>query len=294
MARRLVVTVVTLMALLALGTVGALGSTDREVHPSGQVRYHAARGQANSHRPGSNPNLSYHGGPILNSTEVTAIFWGGSWSSPSFVGDKITGLGDFYTGLSGSNYMGTNTEYPGPNGTTISRTVHYNAAVTDFSPAPSRAPSVSQILTEVANHISNPVANGFYPVYVDSPRGSAGYCAWHSWGTIGGTPVQIAFFFNLDGDAGCNPADGRTVHSQGLEALANVSGHEISEAVTDPHIDAWYGSGTAENADKCAWTFSGLVTLGSKGDWKVQGNWSNAAYNNNKSGYANGGCIQGN
>jgi hypothetical protein len=292
MARRLAVTIVTILALLTLGTVGALGASDREVHPSGQIRYHAARGQVNPHKPGSNPNLTYHGGPILNTSEVTAIFWGGSWAtSPA---DKISGLGDFYTGLSGSNYMGTNTEYPGPNGTTISRTVHYNGSVTDTSQAPSRAPSVSTILSEVASHISNPVANGYYPVYVDSKRGSAGYCAWHSWGTIGSTPVQIAFFFNLDGDSGCDPGDTRTVHTQGLEALANVSGHEISEAVTDPHIDAWYGSGTAENADKCAWTFSGLVTLGSKGDWKVQGNWSNAAYNNNKSGYANGGCIQGN
>src|SRR5207249_10980685 len=46
MARRLVVTLVTILTLLALGTVGALGAPDREVHPSGQVRYHAARGQA--------------------------------------------------------------------------------------------------------------------------------------------------------------------------------------------------------------------------------------------------------
>jgi len=294
MARRLVFTVVTILALLALGTVGALGAPDREVHPSGQVRYHAARGQANPHKPGSNPNLTYHGGPILNSTVVQAVYWGTSWSSATFAGDKVSGLESFYTGVDGSNYIGTNTEYTDGNGGTISRNVSYQGSFFDPSAAPSRAPSTSAVLSAVARNISNPVANGFYPVYSDQRRGSAGYCAWHTWGTIGTVQVQFAFFFNLDGDAGCNPGDTSTSHSQGLAALANVSGHELSEAITDPHINAWYGSGTAENADKCAWTFSGLVHLGSSGDWKVQGNWSNAAYNNNKSGYALGGCIQGN
>ena len=84
-----------------------------------------------------------------------------------------------------------------------------------------------------------PVANGYYPVYVDTPRGHAGFCAWHSAGSCNGTPVQFAFFFNLDGDAGCDPGgsygsyeNGHT-NSQGLGALANVSGHELSEAVFD-------------------------------------------------------------
>jgi len=290
MARRLVITVVTILALFSLGTVGALGETGREVHPSGKVRYHAPRGQANPHKPGSNPNLTFHGGPILNSTVVKAVFWGTSWANYS--GDKITGLGSFYSGVGGSSYIGTNTEYTGSNGA-ISRDVSYGGSVVDTSAAPSRAPSTSAILNAVARNISNPVANGYYPVYTDTRRGSAGYCAWHSWGTIGGVAVQFAFFFNLDGDSGCDPGDPATTHSQGLEALANVTGHELSEAITDPHLNAWYDNGGAENSDKCAWTFHAPVVLGSS-SWKVQGNWSNAAYNNNKSGYALGGCIDGN
>jgi hypothetical protein len=290
MARRLLVTGFTILALFSLGTVGALGETGREVHPSGTVRYHAPRGQANPHKPGSNPNLINHGGPILNSTVVKAVFWGTSWANYS--GDKITGLDGFYSGVGGSNYIGTNTEYPGSNGA-ISRTVTNAGSVVDPSAAPSRAPSTSAVLNAVARNVANPVANGYYPVYTDTRRGSAGYCAWHSWGTINGVAVQFAFFFNLDGDSGCDPGDTRTTRSQGLEALANVSGHELSEAVTDPHLDAWYDGQGAENSDKCAWTFSGLVHLGSSGDWKVQGNWSNAAYNA-KNGYALVGCIQGN
>ncbi|HEV8105717.1 MAG TPA: hypothetical protein VGP69_18445, partial [Gaiellaceae bacterium] len=80
---------------------------------------------------------------------------------------------------------------------------------------------------------------------------------------------------------------------EGLAALANVSGHELSEALTDPHGDAWFDSSGAENADKCAWTFSGTpVKLGTT-SWKIQGNFSNAAYAAH-SGYDGAGCIDGN
>ena len=85
--------------------------------------------------------------------------------------------------------------------------------------------------------VPDPAGNGYYPVYSDVKRGNAGYCAWHSAGSCGRTtsvPVQFAFFFNLDGDAGCDPQDTQTGHSQGLAALANVTAHELSEARSDP------------------------------------------------------------
>jgi hypothetical protein len=148
----------------------------------------------------------------------------------------------------------------------------------------------------VANNVSNPTANGYYPVYSDQGRGHAGYCAWHSWGTINGTPIQFAFFFNLDGDPGCDPGGSSGGHSQGLAALGNVSGHELSEALTDPRGDGWYDNSGAENADKCAWTFgSSLVHFSNGSDWKIQGNWSNAVYTNGGSYLGSGsGCIDGN
>jgi hypothetical protein len=78
--------------------------------------------------------------------------------------------------------------------------------------------------------------------------------------------------------------------AKALSALANVSGHELSEMLTDPQLNAWYDQQGEENADKCAWTFSGLVSIGGQ-SWKIQGNWSNAAATAN-SGYANRGCIE--
>src|ERR1035438_9887986 len=105
-------------------------------------------------------------------------------------------------------------------------------------------------------------------LYTDVPRGNAGYCAWHSTGSCGGKAVQFAFFFKLDGDAGCDPGDTSGLHSQGLAALANVSGHELSEARTDPGLNAWYDSRSEENGDTCAWTFGGpLVPFSNATQW---------------------------
>ena len=123
------------------------------------------------------------------------------------------------------------------------------------------------------NIVPDAGGNGYYPVYSDKKRGNAGYCAWHSAGTCNGTPLQFAFFFNLDGDAGCDPADTQTGHSQGLAALANVTAHELSEALTDPaNPGAWYDSSGAENGDKCAWTFNvPSVTFPNGTQWKHAG-----------------------
>jgi hypothetical protein len=108
--------------------------------------------------------------------------------------------------------------------------------------------------------------------------------------------VQFAFFWKLDADPGCDPQDPSTAHSQGLEALANVTGHELAEAMTDPASPgAWYDQQGYENGDKCAWTFGApLLTFSNGSKWKIQGEWSNAAYTAG-TGYANSsgqkGCL---
>lgn len=236
--------------------------------------------------------LTWHSGQILTSSAVTAIYWGPSWASTSYQGDKISGLATLYGGFGGSSYIGTNTEYTGTNGQ-VGTGVAYGGFLIDTSRTPHNAPRTSDVLKVVQHDIKNPVANGYYPVYTDIPRGHAGYCAWHSWGTVNGVNVQFGFFFDLAGDAGCDPQSTVAGHSQALAALANVSGHELSETVTDPRGAGWFDSAGAENADKCAWTFSGTVTLSNGSQWKIQGNFSNAAATAG-TGYDGGGCIQGN
>jgi hypothetical protein len=254
--------------------------------------------QAKAARTTRSPNMTYHGGKIMPTAVMQTIFWGPSWANATFAGDKITGLDSWYSGHAGSNYAKTVNEYTGTNGTVGSAT-SYNGHLVDTSTATGGA-STSAILAEVCKMVPNPDAagNGYYAVYTDVKRGSAGYCAWHSAGSCGGKPVQFAFFFNLDGDPGCDPADTTTGHSQGLAALANVTAHELAEARSDPASPgAWYDSAGAENGDKCAWTFNvPSVTFPNGTAWKLQGEWSNAAYTAG-TGYANSsgqkGCLNG-
>jgi hypothetical protein len=260
---------------------------------------HWAKGErpTNGQGSGTSPLMTNHGGNIMpNVQPVQAIFWGTNWTFAPFTSDKISGIDTFYSGIGNSTYAHTCAEYSGPSGVFAGDSITYNGHIVDTSRA-SNGQRTGPILAEVCNQITNLQPNGYYPVYVDLPRGHANYCAWHSAGSCNGVPVQFAFFFNLDGDPGCDPQDTSKLHSQGMAALANVSGHEISETRTDPRLNAWFDSSGAENGDKCAWTFgSKLLSFTNGSQWKIQGNWSNSAYTNgtgypNSSGQA--GCIDG-
>jgi hypothetical protein len=68
--------------------------------------------------------------------------------------------------------------------------------------------------------------------------------------------------------------------------MASTIAHELSEAVTDPDLNAWFDSAGNENADKCAWNFgstfaatngaSANLNVGTR-EWLIQENWVNAA-----------------
>lgn len=268
---------------------------DKEDQAPEDAGIHWAKGQSRP-RGGSGALMTNHGGNIMTQVmPVQIIFWGPSWGNANFVGDKFTGLASFYTGINDSNYANTCSEYSDSSRDVLEPWITYNGKQLVDTSTATGGSSTGPILAEVCKMITAPTANGYYPVYVDIPRRHAGYCAWHSAGSCKGVPVQFAFFFNLDGDPGCDPADTSGLHSQGLAALANVSGHEISESRTDPRLNAWYDSSGNENGDKCAWTFGApLLTFSDGSQWKVQGNWSNAAYTTS-TGYPNlsgqRGCI---
>lgn len=281
-----------LVASVALSVGVLCGAVAKAAAPEVQKNGLAyAKGHTAGHGNSSKALLLYHNGGVMTTgATVKAIFWG-NWSSP---GDKISGIDTLYGGIANTPYLRSNSEYTQSGGVHVSTAVTYQNHFVDSSATPSKDPGTSGVLAEVQRALAasgtTAVANGYYPVYTDIPRGNAGYCAWHSWGAIGSTPVQFGFFFKLDGDAGCDPADPGTVHTQGLEAIANVSGHELSEALTDPRGAGWFDRQGAENADKCAWTFGGNVSIGGQ-SWKIQGNFSNNAYNA-RSGYDHAGCIQ--
>jgi len=287
----------TVVAALCVAGIAAAGSSARVGNAPAALDAKPAHGfipsrHANAAARARVSQLIWHNGPVMHATTVVPVYWGSQWGNSSFVGDKVTGLNTLYSGIGGTPYARTNGEYSDSSGNVNTSSIGKSGNLTDTSATPSGAPSTSAVLAEVAKVTGNhPVANAYYPVYSDQPRGNAGYCAWHSSGTIGGVRVQFGFFFNLDGDPGCDPQSPSSLgHSQGLAALANVSGHELSEMLTDPQLNAWYDRQGEENSDKCAWTWSGTVAIGGQ-SWKIQGNWSNAAAAA-RTGYANVGCIQ--
>lgn len=250
-------------------------------------------------------NMVWHNGAVMNKADVTPIFWGTSWATHQ--GDKIVGMDAFYKGVGGTSYMNTNTEYTGLNASKVTNSVTGQDPLLNNTSAGSKAPTTAQVLSVVSDTLTRagtrPPADGsgYYPVYSDVKRGSASYCAWHSYGSISGVDVQFGFFFDLDGDSGCDPkgltgrlASSAVDNSPGLAALANVSGHELSEAVTDPRNGGWYDRQGAENSDKCAWTFSNqLITFRDGSNWRIQGNWSNRVYSDpaHLGAYDARGCI---
>jgi hypothetical protein len=297
--------------LLSTALLGGCAMTDSEpqpapagdptVDPPADVHGVSWTREESGLRARRSANMTYHGGKIMPTAVTKNIFWGASWASDT--SDIISGLDAWYTGYSNSNYSGTVTEYTGTNGG-IGRATSHQGHVIDTSAAAGGG-NTATILAEVCRQITSPDpgGNGYYAVYTDLPRGSAGYCAWHASGTCAGRVVQFAFFWKLNGDPGCDPSDTSGLHSQGLAALANVSGHELSEARTDPSTTTatgspgWFDSSGAENGDKCAWTWGALLITFSDGNrWKVQGEWSNAAFTAG-TGYANSsgqkGCLGG-
>ncbi len=292
---------VAMLAVLLPTTQTSASPGRDEADPAAHGLVHVRGAKtANTRR---SPNMTYHNGKIMTTAVSRAIFWGPSWTNSAFVGDKITGLDSWYTGHSGSNYAKTVDEYTA-GATRVGDTLTHQGYVIDPSTA-SGGGSTTTIFAEVMTLVNagkitlDPLGNSYIPVYTDVPRGSAGYCAWHSSGTTStGVPVQFAFFFNLDGDPGCDPQDSTTGHSQGLAALANVTAHELSEARSDPSSPgAWYDSSGSENGDKCAWTFHvPSVGFPNATSWKLQGEWSNTAYTQG-TGYANSsgqkGCVDG-
>ena len=254
---------------------------------------------------------------VMSTVVTTPIFWGISWNT-TLASDKVAGLTIWYNNLQSSPYISTVSEY-----TTLKHSSIAPLFVTSATSVSSSNPA--NVLTQVCTTVgtANLKANSYYPVYTDLPRGTANYCAYHSAGICAGstTPVQFAFFFNIDNDPGCDPASpyapkvgttnaqapgsiltggsGLPQQSQGLAALANITAHELMETATDPayftitggYWGGWYDSTGAESGDKCAWTFgpsntglsAGTVLIGGY-DWKLQGEWSNKAQNA-KTGY---------
>jgi hypothetical protein len=225
-------------------------------------------------QPSSAGNLIDHGGPVLSASHAYAIFWG---PASGWAPDVGSGLQSLFQGLDGSNYLGIGQQYMRGAGIGSS----YVLALSDSSsPPPTHPPKTSEIAGEVGAVLTaNGLATdptGIYLVYTSSFPKNAHFCSWHFSAPVNGVTTQFAYVPNTGLAAGCDPGNRYGVSgSEDLRSLANVTAHELMEAVTDSQSTAWYDSSGAEIADKCAWQFSGPVTLTNGTVWQLQEEWSN-------------------
>jgi hypothetical protein len=129
------------------------------------------------------------------------------------------------------------------------------------------------------------------------------YCGYHTQTTSVdgyGNPFRIQYSFipylNLNwpglGSGGCgmnfvNATSDSFGHGV-WDGYSIVTGHEYSEAVTDPDNfasiqDGWNDAQGSENGDKCAWYHTQNVTMGAY-SFAVQPTWSNEAFDAGKDG----------
>jgi hypothetical protein len=138
------------------------------------------------------------------------------------------------------------------------------------------------------------------------PGGTAVYCAYHSYATNNANEIYGMMPFPI-----YNSPDRYTCGSQATlptnespnnntDADVEISplSHEMSEAITDPDLDAWSDAVGYENGDECAYTYG--PTHGAKGKlynqsinghhYLTQEEFSNADFFTT---YGHGGCVQG-
>jgi len=147
-------------------------------------------------------------------------------------------------------------------------------------------------------------SNGIYFVLTSPDVTETGFCTsfcgFHTSGTFGTTDIKVAFIGNPATQ--CPHRPGPTCSAQtlspngneGVDAMADVIAHELSEAVTDPDGNAWFHvDGSGENGDLCNFnfgtTFPALNTARanvvlSGRQFLLQQNWLNAG---------GGSCVMG-
>lgn len=231
--------------------------------------------------------LVYHGGPIISSLTTYAIFWippslqnGGSTSmSAHYQTVQKNLLGDYSGhGIDNNNtqyyqIVGTTTTYirnSGGLGGSYVDTSTYPASTCTDTYTPGNCITDAEIQAEIQKVMGikgwTGGINKIFLLFTSSGEGSCfdststtcayvEYCAYHGYFLSGTTPVIYA-----------NQPYGNTTVCQApgtpspnsdppADTAATAASHEVSEAITDPELNAWYTSQGNEIGDLCAYNY---------------------------------------
>jgi hypothetical protein len=299
--------VAVVIAALAVAAVGSAAPPSPS-NPAGPILGVVPARDAHSGAGGGGPggNLSYHGGPVMHTNTVHAIYWipfGYSVSSKySTLIDGFFGNVAHDNGLSSNVYFSDTQYYDGTGNIAYSSTA--GSSYLDQTALPANGCSDSytsvcvsdaQLRAEIAKDISAAgwkvdnntmffvfTAKGIGSCYASSSCAFSQYCAYHSSFSSNGASVIYANMPYADTvPAACDA--GQHPNGDDADATINVTSHEHNEAITDWQGNAWYDRRGYENGDKCAWNF-GTVSgpSGAEYNQTINGNhyflqqeWSN-------------------
>lgn len=236
--------------------------------------------------------ILYNGGPVMNNVNGTDVYyiWYGNWAGNT----APTILTDMANGLTGSPWYNITTTYYDSTKKKVVNRVNLVGSTTD-SYSQGTALSDAQIQTVVSSAITSgrlpKNTNAIYFVLTSADVNATSgfctnYCGWHTKGVIGGSTIKYSFVGNPDRcPASCAAQTVGPNGNAGADGMASIIAHELTEAVSDPELNAWYDRRGNENADKCAWTYGTQYTtangakanmkLGTR-DFLIQQNWVNA------------------
>jgi hypothetical protein len=226
---------------------------------------------------------------VMTSAQTYAIFWvpsslqnGAATSLSAHYQNVQTALLSLYPGHSLDN---NNTQYYEVSTIGsfyfthyIQNTGNFAGVYVDTNPYPASACyngvtgsnclSDAQVQAEIQRIITlrgwTPNINTMFFLYTSSGEGSCAgascsytdYCAYHSYFLSGGAPVIYANMPYADTNYcqvhGTPSPNGDPT----ADAAATVTSHELTEAITDPELNAWYGHDLSDEiGDKCAWNY---------------------------------------
>jgi hypothetical protein len=231
--------------------------------------------------------LTYQGGPIMTGETLYAIFWipptlqnGHSTTLSSkyqtvtkqFLGDYpdhgiANNSTQYYSTTSGTKYFVGKGSFAG----FYLDTNPYPASGCSDSVTPGNCITDAQLQTEIARVMTlkawTPGLNKMFLVFTSTGEGSCisstscaytQYCAYHGYFGSTTAPTIYANQPYADPNYCYSSLNGQKDPSGDIasDANVNVASHEITEANTDPELNAWWDTVNGEEiGDLCAWTF---------------------------------------
>lgn len=235
----------------------------------------------------SSKKLAYLGGKIQPNQKIYLVFWGNEWNSNGDPNKIAPLLKSFFSGLKGSQWESSMTQYYGPVGTHIANTATLVNSYVDAAHQPPAHPTDAQIAAEAkvaAAHFGDYSIDSSYVIVMPhdhNPQGfiSGQYCAYHNSETAPGGSIQYTNLPYIP-DAGRNCGAGSVTQPGTNDGVSIVVGHEEAETNTDPIVNpkptGWYNDSYGEIGDECAWV-NLKNTKFSSGTFPTQPLWSNKA-----------------